>query len=135
MGDNVILLLCVMLMPIMMMLTGLFVWKFPAEYRGLGYHTPMAEKSPLTWRMAQIVGGKAFFFCFLPMLPLSAIAQLMPIILNLSEEAGGGVCIAVTFVQVLMLAVPITITERTLKKHFDKNGNPKSIGEQNEKHT
>lgn len=125
MSDNVILLLCVMIMPIIMMITGLVVWKFPAEYNGLGYSTPMSQKNPLTWRMAQLVSGKSFFFCFLAALPVSIIAQSLPIILHLSEEAGGTVCLAVTCAQVLLLIVPISITERTLRRHFDKNGNPK----------
>lgn len=125
MGENVILLFCVMLMPITMVITGLVVWKCPAEYKGLGYRTAMSEKNPLTWRMAQIVGGKAFFFCYLPLVPISAIAQSVPIIYHFSEDLATIVCVFVVFLQVIMMAVAVGITESTLKKHFDKNGNPK----------
>lgn len=125
MSDNVILLICVMLMPIIMIITGAVIWKFPSEYNGLGYSTPMSQKNPSTWRMAQLVGGRSFFFSFLAALPISIIVQSMPIIFHLSEETGGAVCLAVSCAQVLLLIVPITITERTLRRCFDKDGNPR----------
>ncbi len=125
MSDNVVLLLCDMLMPIVMILTGLFIWKFPSEYGGLGYSTPMSQKNALTWKTAQIISGKSFFFTFLALLPISIIAQAIPLILHLSENTGAVICMIVTAVQVLAIIIPVTITERTLSRCFDKDGNPR----------
>ncbi len=125
MGENVILLFCVMLMPITMVITGLVVWKCPSEYGGLGYRSAMSSKNPIVWRAAQIIGGKSFFFCYLPLVPISAIAQSIPIIYHLSEDLATIICVFVVFLQVVMMIVAFAVTESTLKKHFDKNGNPK----------
>ena len=125
MSDNVVLLICSTLMPLVMMIAGLFIWKLPSEYGGLGYNTPMSQKNPLTWKMAQIVAGKAFFFCFLAALPVSVIVQAVPLIFHLSEETGGMICLILTAAQVLLIILPIHITESTLCRYFDKNGNPK----------
>lgn len=47
MDNNVILMLESLIIPITMMITALFIWKFPAEFRGFfAYHTVYAEKSP-----------------------------------------------------------------------------------------
>lgn len=125
MGENVIMLLCVFPMPIIMMITGLVVWKLPAEYGGLGYSTPMSQKNQLTWKVAQLTAGKAFFFTFLAALPISVITQLMPMIFHLYEDAAAHFCLGITCAQTLALIIPITITERTLHRCFNKDGSLK----------
>lgn len=126
MGDNVTLMLESLILPVTMMLTALFIWKFPAEFRGLfAYHTVYAEKSPATWAAAQYYFGKVGFFSNLAALVLSIAAYVPVFIIDSFESKGGVVCMIVTMVQVAVVFVDMFATEGMLKKHFDRDGNPK----------
>lgn len=125
MGDNVIMMVVSTLCPITMMITALVIWKFPAEYKGMGYHSSYAEKSPAAWAAAQYYFGKISFFTNLAALVLSIAAFIPVLVMEWFQNAGGVVCMIVTMAQVTVVFVDMFATEGMIKKHFDKDGNPK----------
>lgn len=126
MDKNVILMLESLIIPITMMLTALFIWKFPAEFRGLfAYHTVYAEKSPAAWAAAQYFFGKLGFFSNLAALVLTVAAFVPVLVAERFEPFGTLVCMIATVAQVVLVLVDIFVTEGMLKKRFDKEGNPK----------
>ena len=125
MGDNVIMMVVSTLCPITMIITALVIWKFPAEYKGMGYHSSYAEKSPAAWTAAQYYFGKIGVFTNLAALVLSIAAYVPVFIIDSFESKGGVVCMIVTMAQIAVVFVDMFATEGMLKKHFDKDGNPK----------
>lgn len=113
------------LCPINIMIYALVIWKFPPEYKGMGYHSSYAEKSPAAWAAAQYYFGKIGFFTNLAALVLSIAAFVPVLVVERFESRGGVVCMAVTLAQVAVVFVDMFATEGMLKKHFDKNGNPR----------
>ena len=126
MGENVICMLESLIIPVTLMLTALFIWKFPAEFRGMfAYHTVLAEKNPQTWTAAQSYFGKIGFFSNLAALILTVIAFVPVFAAERLKNSGALVCIIATTVHVAVLFVDIFVVEGLLKKNFDKDGNPR----------
>ena len=126
MGENVIFMIESTLCPITMMITAFVIWKFPAEFRGFfAYHTVLAEKNPQTWAAAQSYFGKIGFFSNLAALVLSLIVFIPVLAVEKLQSFGALICTMVTTVQVAVVLADIFIVESLLKKHFDKDGNPK----------
>lgn len=127
MSENIIWMLESLIIPVTLMLTAFFIWKFPAEFRGMfSYHTIYAEKSPAAWAAAQNYFGKIGFFSNLAALILTIIAFVPVLIVERFQNYGGVVCIFITAAQVVLILVDIFIVEGLLKKNFDKDGNPKN---------
>ena len=127
MGENVIFMVVSAMCPITIMLTALVIWKLPAEYKGIwAYHTTYAEKSPEAWAFAQHYFGKIGFFSNLAALILTIIAFVPVLVVERFQYYGALVCTIVTLVQVAVLFADIFVVEGLLKKHFDKDGKPRT---------
>ena len=126
MRENIIWMLESLIIPVTLMLTALFIWKFPAEYKGMwAYHTVYAEKSPETWTAAQSYFGKIGFFSNLAALILTIIAFIPVLAVERFQSYGALVCMIITTAQIVVFFVDIFIVEGMLKKNFDKDGNPR----------
>ncbi len=123
--ENLMYLIYSLALPIVFIITGLLVWKRPSPYGGLGYRTEMSAKNPVTWQMAQMVGGKTFVKVYAVALAVSALTMLLTVLLNAPEDIALTIFFALLAAQVLLIIPVIVVTERTLRRCFDKDGNPR----------
>lgn len=123
--ENLMYLIYSLALPIVFIITGLLVWKRPSPYGGLGYRTEMSAKNPVTWQMAQMVSGKAFVKTYAIALAVSALAMLLTVLLNTPDDISQTIFFALLAAQVLLIIPVIVVTERTLRRCFDKDGNPR----------
>ena len=123
--ENLIYMIYSLVLPVVFIITGLMVWKRPSPYGGLGYRTEMSAKNPVTWQMAQMVSGKTFAKTYAVALAVSALAMLLTVLLNAPANIALTIFFALLAAQVLLLIPVIAITERTLRRCFDKDGNPR----------
>ena len=123
--ENLIYVIYSLALPVVFIITGLMIWKRPSPYGGLGYRTEMSAKNPVTWQMAQMVSGKTFTKTYAIALPLSALASSLLVILKAANDLALTVFLVILALQVLLLIPVIVITERTLRRCFDKDGNPR----------
>lgn len=123
--ENLMYLIYSLVIPIVFIITGLMVWKKPSPYGGLGYRTEMAAKNPITWQMAQMVSGKTIAKIYAIALPVSALASALLIILKAPDDIALTIFFIIMAVQVLLIIPVVSITERTLHRCFDKDGNPR----------
>ena len=114
-----------LLIPAIMLGAGkLFLKKAPKDINWIfGYRTTMSMKNQDTWDFANRYMGKLWFRWGLILSPISAVPMLL--VLGSGEDTVGGVCGAVTFLQIIPLLISIAVTERALRRHFDKDGNRK----------
>ncbi len=114
-----------LLVPLVMIGFGkLFLSKAPRNInRIFGYRTEMSMKNQDTWQFAHNYCGKLWFWLGWILLPLSAAPLLFVFGKDIAVigTAGGIVCV----VQLLPLAGSIFVTERALKKAFDRHGRRK----------
>ena len=85
-----------------------------------GYRTKMSMKNQDTWRFAHEYFGRIWVKTGLALLPVSAIPLLLA--LNRDTTTVALVGLAVMFVQLIPMLLPIPLTEAALKKTFDENG-------------
>lgn len=119
----------VLLIPLIMIVLGFIYGKYPPKKIShiSGYRTTMSMKNQDTWDFANRYMGKLWFRWGLILSPISAVPMLL--VLGSGEDTVGGVCGAVTFLQIIPLLISIAVTERALRRHFDKNGNRKQGSE------
>lgn len=88
---------------------------------GYGYRTSMSMKNKLTWDFAQTYMGKVWYQAGRWLL----IPSALPLLFVLGRDVGtvGMVGLIACGVQLAVMLGSIGVTERALKKHFDKNGN------------
>ena len=90
---------------------------------GYGYRTSMSMKNKLTWDFAQKHMGKVWHqagrWLLVPAVP-------MLFVLGRDVETVGTVGMIVCGVQLVVMLGSIGVTERALKKNFDKNGKRKT---------
>lgn len=113
-----------LLIPLGMIILGeRFKKKAPNVNFIYGYRTSMSMKNKDTWEFAHKHCGKLWFLLGLVLAPISAIPLLFVLEKDMVTLAavGASVCI----VQFVILLVSIIPTEVALKKHYDRNGNPK----------
>ncbi len=100
----------------------LFMKKPPKEINGLyGYRTSMSSKNKDTWNFAHRYAGKVW-------LRSGIVTVIISVALIFSLQKLGFynyVMTALIYIQLIILLLVIPITERALKKTFDKNGNRK----------
>lgn len=119
MNDNVIMLFCYLPAPIIFIIVGVLLWRFPAPYGDLiGYKTKLSYSSKEAWDYAQVSFGKLCTLVNIPMLALSAGVGVFQIIKNVGEDAALVICLVLTTLQVVPLLVCIFITESRLKRYF-----------------
>lgn len=116
---------CVVLMPLIMLITGALMWRFPAKYKGMGYHTARAESSPEAWVFAQYWCTRLMVFSHIPLLVLSIAAAAIGAAMELSEADCARLVFLITFIQLAVVFGVIIAVEVKLHKNFDKNGKPK----------
>lgn len=116
MGENVILCVCNMLVPITMLILGLVIWKTMPGYGDLiGYRTTYSLKNETLWNIAQYCFGKSCTITFAVMSFLSLLASLVLIFFEVDKEILGIISVFVTLIQSVALFVVIFITEHKLK--------------------
>ena len=85
-----------------------------------GYRTKMSIKNRETWEFAHKYFGKLWYICGLVLLPISII--LMLFLRGQSEDVIGNAGAIICIVQLIPLLGSVFLTEKVLKKNFDKNG-------------
>ena len=115
-----------LLIPLVMLGFGKsFMKNPPAEINpGYGYRTIMSSKNQDTWDFAQRYMGKVWYQAGRVLL----IPSALPLLLVLGRDVGtvGVVGLVVSGVQLVVMLGSILVTERALKKNFDKNGKRKT---------
>ena len=115
-----------LLIPLLMLGFGKsFMKNPPAEINpGYGYRTIMSSKNQDTWDFAQRYMGKVWYQAGRVLL----IPSALPLLLVLGRDVGtvGVVGLVVSGVQLVVMLGSILVTERALKKNFDKNGKRKT---------
>ena len=111
-----------MLIPVTMIGFGRYFMKHtPKEINHVfGYRTSMSMKNRDTWDFAHKYCGRLYWHFGLFMLPLSVTPMLF--ILNRDTNTVGTVGAIETTIQIIFLLVPVILTERALKRNFDKYG-------------
>lgn len=114
-----------LLIPLLMLGFGRsFMKNPPTEINpGYGYRTAMSMKNKLTWDFAQKYMGKVWYSAGRWLL----IPSALPLLFVLGQDVGavGVAGLAVCGVQLVVMLGSIGVTERALKKNFDKNGKRK----------
>ncbi len=85
-----------------------------------GYRTKMSMKNQDTWRFAHEYFGRIWVKTGLILLPVSTIPLLF--VLNRDAATIALVGLAVMFVQLVPMLLPVLPTEAALKRTFDENG-------------
>lgn len=117
--ENAILLVGFISVPLVLIIVGALMWRFPPSPNGMvGYKTARAQRSNEAWYAAQTTSGKYMLFSNIPVLVLSIIAGLMPILTDMPEADITRLTVLVTAVQVLVIFGVIIATEIYLAKKF-----------------
>lgn len=115
-----------LLIPLLMLGFGKsFMKNPPTEINpGYGYRTAMSSKNQATWDFAQKYMGEVWYQAGRWLLIPSAV----PLLFVLGRDVGtvGMVGLVVSGVQLIVMLSSIGVTERALKKNFDKNGKRKT---------
>lgn len=113
------------LMPLIMLITGIVMWRVPPKFQGLGYNTSRSQSSPEAWAFAQYWSSRIVVFTHIPLLVLTVAAAVVATLVNLSED----ICIALVWVLIAMeLAAVfgmIIAVETLLRNSFDNSGKSK----------
>ena len=121
----IFMLVFILMIPLLMLGFGKsFMKNPPTEINpGYGYRTAMSSKNQETWDFAQRYMGRVWYQAGRVLLVPSAV----PPLLVLGRDVGvvGVVGLAVCGVQLVVMLGSILVTERALKKNFDKNGKRK----------
>ena len=88
---------------------------------GYGYRTAMSSKNQETWDFAQKYMGEVWYKAGKTLL----IPSVLPLLFVLGRDVGtvGKVGMIACGVQLVVMLGSIAVTERALKKNFDKDGN------------
>ncbi|MDE7363692.1 MAG: SdpI family protein [Ruminococcus sp.] len=116
-------LVCDLLVPLIMIITGGIMWKhYPKDINGLiGYRTKRSRKNMDTWKFAHEYFGKLWLKTGIILLIVSALAHI-PFI-HSSENTISVMSIILCMIQCAVIVSTIFPTENALKKTFDDNGN------------
>lgn len=111
-------LICDLLIPVLMIIFGRMMWKHaPRKINGIvGYRTKRSMQSTETWKYAHDYCGRLWWKIGWIMLPISAVAYLP--VYHCSDNEIGTVGSILCTLQVVMLLIPVFLTERALKKKF-----------------
>ena len=118
-------LVCVLLVPLIMIIFGrIFKKSAPKDINYVyGYRTPMSTSSKEAWEFAHKYMGRLWLMLGIIILIPSIIAMVL--VIGLNKDTVGYTGMAVTFIQIALMIIPIIPTEIALRKNFDKNGNKK----------
>ena len=115
-------LICDMIIPIVMVITGRMMWKHcPKNINGMyGYRTTRSMKNMDTWKFAHDYCGKLWWKIGWLMIMPSVVIHLL--VCNSNENTIGSVGGILVTIQCIILVVSIYPTEKALKKHFNDDG-------------
>ncbi len=115
----------VLLIPLLMIIFGgIFKKSAPKDINYIyGYRTPMSTSSKEAWEFAHKYMGRLWLIFGIIILIPSVIAMLF--VIGLDKDTVGYTGMAITFIQIVLMIIPIIPTEIALRKNFDKNGNKK----------
>lgn len=124
-GSLITLFICNLIVPLTMFLFGLRMRRRPPKEIGgtFGYRTRRSMINAETWRFAHEKCGKIWTWTGLVLL-------LVSVGLSVFSWLKGGESLtrfvtSFSMGQVIVLLASVIPVERSLKKHFDENGNPK----------
>ena len=102
---------------------GALMYKYPPKKinKVMGYRTTLSMKNDETWKFANIYSGKLLLYTGIGLL-LHSI--LIPVLLRKTVFLDT-FAIGFSFGSVLVLIIPVLMTEIALHNKFDKDGNPK----------
>ena len=114
--------ICNLLIPIIMLICGFFMYKHPPKEINwiIGYRTKMSRKNKDTWTFAHDYCGRLWIKLGLLLLILTIIIQI-PFV-HSSENTIGYMTLVIEGIQIVTLLGSILIVERALKKTFDEHG-------------
>ena len=119
MNDGVVYLLSYLILPVLLIVVGLVMWRFPPGYGGsVGYRTKRSRSSRQAWDFAQVYWGRLILVMSIPMLAVSVGAGVFQIVKPLSEEAGLLLFCVIMTLQLVPMFVSIGVTESALKRRF-----------------
>lgn len=126
MAYAIFLFFCNLLIPVLMILLGQWMRKYPPKkINGVcGYRTSLSMKNMDTWNFAHELCGKLWWKTGWLILFPSIIVQLP--FLRMDEDTLAIVTLVLSTLQIIALFPPIVITEKALNHTFDRHGNRKS---------
>lgn len=126
MGFWIFMLAVGLLFPVVMILFGtMFMKSAPKKINYIfGYRTDMSMKNRDTWEFAHKYMGKLWFRFGLLLIPITVIPMLF--VIGNSENVVATVGLIVSFVNTVILIVPLFFTEKALNRTFDKDGKRKA---------
>ncbi len=126
MGFWIFMLAMGLLFPAIMFLFGaVFMKAAPKKINYIfGYRTDMSMKNRDTWEFAHKHIGKLWFRLGLLLIPITVLPMLF--VIGKTENIVGTVGLIVSFINTVVLIIPIFFTERALNRTFDKDGNRKA---------
>lgn len=131
MGDNVIIAVVNMLLPLTMLGLGLMIWLTKPGYGDMfGYQTTWSLKSKETWERAQGIFGRLCTVTYAVISFISLIAGLVPIIWKIDKDVSGIIVCVLYLVQFFSVFAVIGVTDGIVKREFNKDGTRK-VGEPN----
>lgn len=125
MGFWIFMLLVHLLIPITMICFGLLFLKTicyrPNAY--FGYRTNMSVKNNQTWYFAHRYIGRLWFIIGIVIIPFTII----PMLLIIGKDTGtvGTIGTIICTAQLVCLIVPAILTDKALKRHFNRDGCPR----------
>ena len=126
MGFWIFMLAMGLLFPAVMILFGtMFMKAAPKKINYIfGYRTDMSMKNRDTWEFAHKYIGKLWLRLGFLLIPTTVI--LMLFVIGKTENIVGTIGLIVSFINTVVLIVPIFFTEKALNRAFDKDGNRKA---------
>ena len=126
MGFWIFMLAMGLLFPAIIILFGsMFMKSAPKKINYIfGYRTDMSMKNRNTWEYAHKYIGRLWFRLGFLLIPITVIPLLF--VIGNSENVVGTVGLIVSFINTVVLIVPIFFTEKALNRAFDKDGNRKA---------
>ena len=132
MGFYIGMFICNLLMPLLMIIGGYWMYKKPpGDINGLvGYRTTMSRKNKDTWAFAHDYCGKLWLRAGVILLVPSIIVQIP--FSHADDNTVGILTGMIETVQLIILLGSIFFVERALKRTFDENGNRKNERDEKE---
>lgn len=114
---------CDLLVPIIMVISGGFMWKrCPKNINAIiGYRTERSRKNMDTWKFAHEYCGKLCLKIGIILLIVSALVQVP--FMHSSENTVSVMSVILCMTQCAVMISVILPTENALKRTFDDNGN------------
>lgn len=126
MGDNVIIAVVNMLLPLTMLGLGLMIWLTKPGYGDMfGYRTTWSLKSKETWERAQGLFGRLCTVTYAVISFISLICGVIPIVGGFDKYAVGIMAGVLSLVQFVSVFAVIGVTDGIVKREFNKDGTRK----------